>query len=72
MVSELVSSHSDKKNTELKWNHIARPDVIRREIVLLLEVRDLEWLCDKRVLGVSLCVVMEIEANQECKYIGLN
>jgi hypothetical protein len=30
MVSELVSSPSDRRNTELKWNHIARPDVIRR------------------------------------------
>jgi hypothetical protein len=30
MVSELVSNPSIKRNVELKWNHIAKPDVIRR------------------------------------------
>jgi hypothetical protein len=30
MVSELVSSPSVKRNVELKWNHIAKPVVIRR------------------------------------------
>jgi hypothetical protein len=30
MVSELVSSPSVKREMELKWNHIARPDVMRR------------------------------------------
>jgi hypothetical protein len=30
MVSELASNPSAKRNVELKWNDIAKPDVIRK------------------------------------------